>query len=143
MSSNELEALVSVLELAGGKLGQNWTLERKPREGTARVPSVEKSVASLESMGVKIYGLDEAPVYSSNIEISWDNIAGYDQQKRYVKDHGALHPFLLYFQSYFVYYYIFFTFNQYYSISCNENFLQNHYYSEVESHGLCLRIGKQ
>lgn len=108
MSSNELEALVSVLELAGGKLGQNWTLERKPREGTARVPSVEKSVASLESMGVKIYGLDEAPVYSSNIEISWDNIAGYDQQKRYVKDHGALHLFLLYFQSYFVYYYIFF-----------------------------------
>ncbi|KAL4628278.1 hypothetical protein ACB092_05G225600 [Castanea dentata] len=86
LSSNELEALVSVLELAGGKLGQNWNFERKPREGTARVPSAEKSVASLESMGVKVYGLDEAPVYSSNIEISWDNIAGYDQQKREIED---------------------------------------------------------
>ncbi|KAM3749225.1 hypothetical protein ACB098_05G167100 [Castanea mollissima] len=86
LSSNELEALVSVLELAGGKLGQNWNFERKPREGTARVPSAEKSVASLEAMGVKVYGLDEAPVYSSNIEISWDNIAGYDQQKREIED---------------------------------------------------------
>lgn len=81
LSSKELDALVSVLELAGVKLGQ-----RKPREGTARVPSAEKSVASLESMGVKVYGLDEAHVYSSNFEMSWDNIAGYDQQKRYVKD---------------------------------------------------------
>jgi hypothetical protein len=81
LSSKELDALVSVLELAGVKLGQ-----RKPREGTPRVPSAEKLVTSLESMGVKVYGLDEAHVYSSNFEMSWDNIAGYDQQKRYVKD---------------------------------------------------------
>lgn len=85
LSPKELDAFVSVLELAGGKLGQNKTLERKPREGTARVPSAEKTVASLESMGVRIYGLDEARDFSSNSEISWDNIAGYDQQKRYVR----------------------------------------------------------
>ncbi|GLT72659.1 hypothetical protein SLA2020_445710 [Shorea laevis] len=84
LSPKELDALVSVLELAGGKLGQNKTL--KPREGTARVPSAEKSVASLESMGVRIYGLDEARDFSSNSEISWDNIAGYDQQKREIED---------------------------------------------------------
>jgi hypothetical protein len=85
LSPKELDTLVSVLELAGGKLGQNKTVERKPREGTTKVPSAEKSVASLESMGVIIYGLDEARDLSSNTEISWDNIAGYDQQKRYVR----------------------------------------------------------
>ncbi|XP_062160602.1 uncharacterized protein LOC133867854 isoform X1 [Alnus glutinosa] len=86
LSPKELDALVSVLELAGGKLGQNKTVERKPREGTTKVPSAEKSVASLESMGVIIYGLDEARDLSSNTEISWDNIAGYDQQKREIED---------------------------------------------------------
>ncbi|XP_041026862.1 cell division control protein 48-like [Juglans microcarpa x Juglans regia] len=86
LSPKELDALVSVLELAGGKLKQNKTLERKPREGNAMVPSAEKSVASLESMGVRIYGLNEACGYSSNSEISWDTIAGYDQQKREIED---------------------------------------------------------
>ncbi|KAG2684375.1 hypothetical protein I3760_10G073900 [Carya illinoinensis] len=86
LSPKELDAFVSVLELAGGKLKQNKTLERKPREGNAVVPSAEKSVASLESMGVRIYGLNEARGYSSNCEISWDAIAGYDQQKREIED---------------------------------------------------------
>lgn len=83
-SLKELEALVSVLQLAGGRFGQNKTLDRKPREGTARMPSADKSVASLESLGVRVYGLDEPRVDSSNHETSWDKIAGYDEQKRYV-----------------------------------------------------------
>lgn len=82
LSTTELDALVSALQLAGGGLK---TLERKSGAGSARMPSAEKLVASLESMGVRIYGLDEPHVNSSNGEISWDNIAGYDQQKRYVK----------------------------------------------------------
>lgn len=84
-SPKELEALVSVLQLAGGRSGQNKTLERKPKEDTARIPSVEKSVAGLESLGVRVYGLDRPLMdYStSNHETSWDTIAGYDQQKRY------------------------------------------------------------
>lgn len=48
------------------------------------MPSSEKSISSLEAMGVKVYGLDEPHVNSTENEISWDNIAGYDQQKRYV-----------------------------------------------------------
>ncbi|GLU15586.1 hypothetical protein SLE2022_320630 [Rubroshorea leprosula] len=85
-SPRELDAFVSVLQLAGGKLGQNKTLERRPREGTSRMPSPEKSIASLEAMGVRIYGLSAPQVNFSHDEISWDNIAGYDQQKREIED---------------------------------------------------------
>lgn len=83
LSTTELDAFVSVLQLAGSKLRP---LDRKPAEGSARVPSADKSVASLESMGVRIYGLDEPLVNSSSNDISWENIAGYDQQKREIED---------------------------------------------------------
>ncbi|KAF2303696.1 hypothetical protein GH714_021316 [Hevea brasiliensis] len=86
LSTKELEALVSVLQLAGGRLKISERTERKPGEGAARMLSAEKSVATLESMGVRIYGLDEPHVNSSNGEITWDNIAGYDQQKREIED---------------------------------------------------------
>ena len=67
LSSKELDAFVYVLGLAGGKLGQSWTFRsgRKPQEGAVRVQSADKSIASLESIGVKIYGVDEARVSSS------------------------------------------------------------------------------
>lgn len=97
LSPHELDGLVSVLELAGGKLGQSKSLERKPREGNARVPSGEKLIASLESMGVRVYGLDEAQGYSPSSEISWDYIAGYDLQKRYVRTRVCFFPCLLLF----------------------------------------------
>ena len=59
--------LVYVLGLGGVKLGQNWTFGsgRKPQEGAVRVQSADKSIASLESIGVKIDGVDEASVSSS------------------------------------------------------------------------------
>ncbi|OMO76894.1 hypothetical protein CCACVL1_15353 [Corchorus capsularis] len=82
----ELDALVSVLQIAGAKLGQSKTTIRRPMEGSQQVPSVEKSITSLEAMGVKIYGLDALHQTSSNCDISWDNIAGYDQQKRDIED---------------------------------------------------------
>uniref|UniRef100_A0A5B7BWY3 AAA+ ATPase domain-containing protein n=1 Tax=Davidia involucrata TaxID=16924 RepID=A0A5B7BWY3_DAVIN len=81
-SPKELDALVSVLQLAG----QTKTVERKSRGDTARMPSAEKSVASLEAMGVRIYGLKEPNVGSPKTEISWDNIAGYNEQKREIED---------------------------------------------------------
>ncbi|ONI09868.1 hypothetical protein PRUPE_4G015000 [Prunus persica] len=86
LSPQELDALVAALQLAGTKLGQNSALERRPREDTTQVPSSEKLIASLESMGVRIYGINEPHVSSSSKEISWDNIAGYDQQKRDIED---------------------------------------------------------
>ncbi|XP_076900474.1 26S proteasome regulatory subunit 6B homolog [Bidens hawaiensis] len=77
-SDDELEALVSVLKLAG--VGQNRVLDR--RGDTSRNLSTDKSVSSLEGMGVKIYGLKEPKLESPKSEISWENIAGYNQQKR-------------------------------------------------------------
>ncbi|KAJ9566377.1 hypothetical protein OSB04_002343 [Centaurea solstitialis] len=78
-TTEELDALVSVLKLAGA--GQRSTLGRGD---TSRTPSVDRSVTALEGMGVKIYGLKEPKVDSRTSEISWENIAGYNQQKRYV-----------------------------------------------------------
>lgn len=86
LSSKELDSLVSVLQLASGRLGESGSFERKSREGSTQMPSSEKSISSLEAMGVKVYGLDESHDYSSKNEISWDNIAGYDQQKREIED---------------------------------------------------------
>ncbi|KAK9064157.1 hypothetical protein SSX86_015537 [Deinandra increscens subsp. villosa] len=81
-TDEELDALVSVLKLAG--VGQSRILDR--RGDTARNPSMDKSVASLEGMGVKIYGLKEPKLEYQKSEISWENIAGYNQQKRDIED---------------------------------------------------------
>ncbi|CAH1448241.1 unnamed protein product [Lactuca virosa] len=79
----ELDALVSVLKLAG--TGQNRSMDR--RGDNALNSSLDKSVSSLEGMGVKIYGLKEPKLeHSKSEEISWENIAGYSQQKRDIED---------------------------------------------------------
>ncbi|KAI4295962.1 hypothetical protein L6164_035955 [Bauhinia variegata] len=82
LSPEELDAFVSILQLAGARRIQ----ERIPREGTEKVPSLEKSIASLESMGVRVHKVNEPSSGISDGEISWDNIAGYDHQKREIED---------------------------------------------------------
>uniref|UniRef100_A0A803LS78 AAA+ ATPase domain-containing protein n=1 Tax=Chenopodium quinoa TaxID=63459 RepID=A0A803LS78_CHEQI len=37
-------------------------------------------------MGVRVFGLDEPLVGNANEEVSWDTIAGYDQQNREIED---------------------------------------------------------
>ncbi|KAF7811210.1 cell division control protein 48 [Senna tora] len=86
LSLKELDAFVSVLQLAGTKLGQRRTPVRRPREEAEKAPSVEKSIASLESMGVRVYGLNEPHSSILSGEISWDNIAGYENQKREIEN---------------------------------------------------------
>ena len=78
-TSKELDALVSALELAR----QNKVSDKRSIGGSPQKPSAAKSIASLEAMGVRIYGLNEPNLDHSKTEISWDNIAGYNQQKRY------------------------------------------------------------
>ncbi|GAU25760.1 hypothetical protein TSUD_222170 [Trifolium subterraneum] len=85
LSAEELDAFVSILQLAGNKLVERNPLARKPREETEQVPSVDKAISSLEDMGVRTYGLKE-PIGVSNDEISWDIIAGYEHQKRVIED---------------------------------------------------------
>ncbi|XVF87795.1 hypothetical protein PTKIN_Ptkin18bG0149600 [Pterospermum kingtungense] len=85
LSDKELDALVSALVLAGGRSALNSTMATKPREGSSQMPA-QKSIASLEAMGVRIYGLDASHQNNSYSEISWDNIAGYDRQKQEIED---------------------------------------------------------
>ncbi|CAN8308425.1 unnamed protein product [Cochlearia groenlandica] len=83
LTNLELEAFVSALQVAGTKTGQN-----KGGLNSTREPSTDKTISQLESMGVRIYGVNK-PLGGDDDsidEISWDNIAGYDQQKREIED---------------------------------------------------------
>ncbi|MCD9641862.1 hypothetical protein HAX54_028343 [Datura stramonium] len=77
-TDEELDALVSVLQLAG----QQKTLDLRSRGDAGRVPSADKTVTTLESMGVKIFGINASTSGNPKANISWENIAGYNQQKR-------------------------------------------------------------
>lgn len=78
MTTQELEAFVSALQVAGTKAGQNKG--GRGRNGS-RDPSSDESISQLEAMGVRIYGVNKPLGVDTVDEISWDNIAGYDQQK--------------------------------------------------------------
>ncbi|XP_042031157.1 uncharacterized AAA domain-containing protein C31G5.19 isoform X1 [Salvia splendens] len=81
-TSEELDALASVLQLAG----QPRSFGLGPKGGAAQVPKVDKTISDLEGMGVKIYGLKSPNLEDPNADISWDNIAGYENQKREIED---------------------------------------------------------
>lgn len=52
LTSEEVEAFVSALQIAGTKAGQN-------KGGRARETSTDKTVSQLESMGVRINGVNK------------------------------------------------------------------------------------
>lgn len=81
-TDEELDALVSVLQLAG----QQKTLDLRSRGDADRVPSSDKTVTTLESMGVKIFGINASTSGNPKANIAWENIAGYNQQKREIED---------------------------------------------------------
>lgn len=76
--------MVSALKIAGEKADL-----RKSSEGSQKTfkksynhgKYVEK-LSALEAMGVRVYGLDETSGVPRDGTISWENIAGYDEQKR-------------------------------------------------------------
>lgn len=78
----ELDALASILQIAG----QPKRLGLGPRGDITQVPASDKIISNLEAMGVKIYGLKPSNLEDPNADISWDTIAGYDNQKREVED---------------------------------------------------------
>lgn len=89
-SNKELDALASALKLAGVR-GVKKPLGKSPKtyhyrsDGSAP-PSLEKSVSALEAMGVRVYGFDETGGIPLGGMISWDNLAGYAEQKREIED---------------------------------------------------------
>ncbi|KAF3329113.1 meiotic spindle formation protein mei-1 isoform X1 [Carex littledalei] len=90
-NSKELDAVVSALKLAGrkdlkGSSGKNSKAYASRKGSTRESPSSEKALSDLEAMGVRIYGLDETTGTPADGTVSWENIAGYDEQKREIED---------------------------------------------------------
>ncbi|KAF0932585.1 hypothetical protein E2562_010463 [Oryza meyeriana var. granulata] len=88
-SLKELEALISVLKLAGQKdVKQSSGKGNKSYTTRKGKPSMEKTISDLEGMGVRVYGFDETssvPMDGSGT-VMWENIAGYEPQKREIED---------------------------------------------------------
>ncbi|XP_020573106.1 ATPase family gene 2 protein [Phalaenopsis equestris] len=90
----ELDAFVTVLKLAGLRDAKNsvrknpglYNFKSDSNYHGRSTPSLEKSISALEAMGVRVYGVDENFGVPMDNMVSWDNIAGYDQQKREIED---------------------------------------------------------
>ncbi|KAF3674034.1 meiotic spindle formation protein mei-1 isoform X2 [Capsicum chacoense] len=79
-TDEELDALVSVLQFTG------QPKDLRSRGDAGRVPSADKTVTTLESLGVKIFGINASTSGNPKANIAWENIAGYNQQKREIED---------------------------------------------------------
>lgn len=88
-SSKELEGLVSALKIAGQKDAKTSSGKASTKGGGQRskhLPSIEKTVSDLEDMGVRVYGFDETSSVPMDGTVMWENIAGYEHQKREIED---------------------------------------------------------
>ncbi|XP_078174782.1 P-loop containing nucleoside triphosphate hydrolases superfamily protein isoform X2 [Carex rostrata] len=90
-NSKELDAVVSALKLAGlkdlkGSSGKNSKAYASRKGSTRELQSSEKALSDLEAMGVRIYGLDDTTGTPADGTVSWEIIAGYDDQKREIED---------------------------------------------------------
>ncbi|XP_015688369.1 outer mitochondrial transmembrane helix translocase [Oryza brachyantha] len=95
-SLNELEALISVLRFVGQKDvkkssvkgNKSYTTGKGNGQRSKHVPSMEKIISDLEGMGVRVYGFDETSSVpmDGNGTVMWENIAGYEAQKREIED---------------------------------------------------------
>jgi hypothetical protein len=86
-SLKELEGLVSALKLAGQKDVKTSSGKASTKGSGQRskyAPSIEKIVSDLEAMGVRVYGFDETSSVPVDGTVMWENIAGYEPQKRYI-----------------------------------------------------------
>lgn len=87
-SEEELDVVVSALRLSSSEKSiktprQNYKRqhERKSKSG-----SNKNVLDTLEAMGVKVYGQDSLSGRLDREVVSWDNIAGYHEQKREIED---------------------------------------------------------
>ncbi|KAL6912157.1 hypothetical protein ACP4OV_000962 [Aristida adscensionis] len=92
-SLQELEALISALKIAGEKdvkgtsgKGNKYTARKGKGQRSKHVPSIEKTISDLEAMGVRVYGFDETSSVPMDGTVIWENLAGYEPQKREIED---------------------------------------------------------
>ncbi|KAJ7552712.1 hypothetical protein O6H91_06G066400 [Diphasiastrum complanatum] len=83
----ELDALVSSLKVAAG-IDSEFQRRKIMRlnKGQANPRRGKRVLDALEKMGVKIYGLESDAGSLDGEQLSWDNIAGYHEQKREIED---------------------------------------------------------
>ncbi|MCO5550670.1 hypothetical protein L7F22_004160 [Adiantum nelumboides] len=81
----ELDVVVNTL-----RLSSNETVRKGPRQNYKKQHESSKksknkmgALDKLEAMGVKVYGQDNL---SGQLDLSWDTIAGYREQKREIED---------------------------------------------------------
>lgn len=88
-NSKELDAIVNTLRLSVARENKKKPSERNSGgiRGRNGLPSMdEKTLSSLEAMGVRVYGVENShgvPIKGAGGITSWDIIAGYEHQKRY------------------------------------------------------------
>ncbi|TVU28465.1 hypothetical protein EJB05_19982 [Eragrostis curvula] len=92
-SLKELEALISALKIAGEKdvegssgKGNKYTQRKGNGQRSKPVPSMEKTISDLEAMGVRVYGFEETSSVPMDGTVIWENLAGYEPQKREIED---------------------------------------------------------
>ncbi|WOK96380.1 katanin p60 ATPase-containing subunit A1-like isoform X1 [Canna indica] len=90
-SVEDLDAVVSALKLAGEKgdfrksSGRDLKAFKRDHNHDKYVNSKEK-LSALSAMGVRVYGFDETSGIPKDDTISWENIAGYLEQKLEIED---------------------------------------------------------
>ncbi|MCO5600730.1 hypothetical protein L7F22_054845 [Adiantum nelumboides] len=81
----ELDVVVNTLRLSSNETVRKGPRQNYKKQHESRKKSLNKKGAldSLEAMGVKVYGQDNL---SGQLDLSWDVIAGYHEQKREIED---------------------------------------------------------
>ncbi|GJN22231.1 hypothetical protein PR202_gb09781 [Eleusine coracana subsp. coracana] len=89
----ELEAVISALKIAGEKdvksssgKENKYTQRKGNGQRSKPIPSMDKTISDLEAMGVKVYGFDETSSVPMDGTMIWENLAGYEPQKREIED---------------------------------------------------------
>ena len=81
-SEEELDVIVSTLRLASSEKSSAPRKHYQKQHNQNKHENSKSLFETLESMGVKVYGKESSNVLLDKDVVSWDNIAGYHEQKR-------------------------------------------------------------
>jgi hypothetical protein len=81
-SEEELDIIVNILRLASSEKSSAPRKHYQKQHQQNKHENSKSLFETLEAMGVKVYGKETSDVSPDKDVISWDNIAGYHEQKR-------------------------------------------------------------
>eukprot|EP00250_Pteridium_aquilinum_P002910 c1315_g1_i1 orf=351-2111(-) len=87
-SEEELDVVVNTLRLSSSESQKKSPRQnyKKQHESRKKSGHNKSAIDTLEAMGVKVYGKESSNGQLDQEVISWDNIAGYHEQKREIED---------------------------------------------------------